>query len=215
MEYVNYILIILLIMAVCVFIVRLPGQYRLKGDQLALAEKTRNRKVNKIESGVTSKEESEHKHLVLERELSKVPTPWGWPGHHDSRGHQPHPSLDAEEVHGVSESLHRFIDRLVSEKETVESREYLLRKDESLRALVEDRYGRASRMKQVKYQKVKAPRLRDPSLPPDQMDNFPSGKADQVESGLKALPGSASLYEQHAQKRKRTELKELKKPWGW
>ena len=36
--------------------------------------------------------------------------------------------------------------------------------------------------------------LRDPSLPHDQMDNFPSGKADQIVSGLDRQPDDPAFH---------------------
>jgi len=45
------------------------------------------------------------------------------------------------------------------------------------------------------------------------MDNFPSGKTGQIVAGLKQQPPGS--LEQQRGYRKRTRLKEIKKPWGW
>lgn len=62
--------------------------------------------------------------------LSDVQTPWGWPKHHA------HGRLE------MSESLHHFADRLLQQKTRSDSNDYLRRKNECIRALLEDRYGR-------------------------------------------------------------------------
>jgi hypothetical protein len=207
MEYLNYIVIILGIMAVCVLLIRIPGQKRLKGDKVALSEKARNHRAKKQVSRAEEKKQKKHDQEVLHRELSKVRTPWGWPGHDHTVKLEN--SLEAQEVHGFSESMHRFVDKLIAEKKTVENKEFLLKKNDSLRSMVEDRYGRANKMSDQEYRKVKAPLLRDPSQPHDQMDNFPAGKVDGVKSKLSSQPESTRPY------KKPSRLKEVRKPWGW
>jgi hypothetical protein len=61
-----------------------------------------------------------------------VPTPWGWPVH--ERDHR----VD------VSGQLHDFAEKLFAKKETVDSNDYMDKKNASVKALIEDRYGRAS-----------------------------------------------------------------------
>jgi hypothetical protein len=206
-EYLNYILIILGIMAVCILLIRIPGQKRLKGDKVALSDRARNHREQKQVSRAEERKQKKHDQEVLNRELSKVSTPWGWPGHNHTVKLEN--SLEAQEVHGFSESLHRFVDKLVAEKKTVDNEEYMLRKNDSLRSMVEDRYGRANKMSELEYRKVKAPLLRDPSQPHDQMDNFPDGKVDGVESKLSSQPESTRL------RMKLSRLREVRKPWGW
>ena len=150
MEYITYILIIFGLMAVCF---------------LLLAEKARVHKLKKPTSKITTPVEASGEDIALNREVLNVPIPWGWPGHDDQFTANSHASLSAQEVHGVSESLYRFADRLISEKQTIESREYLLKKDASLRALLEDRYGRAYRAPQDINRNVPAPFLHDPGKP--------------------------------------------------
>jgi hypothetical protein len=213
MEYVKYVLIILAMLAVCLWLVRIPGQVRLKANQAALSERARRRKENQQPSRAEVRKQKLHQREVLLREIGSVPTPWGWPGHESHPG-DGYGNLKAEEVHGVSESLHRFVDRLVKEKKTVDSREYQLKKNISIRSMVEDRYGRSASMPEVDYRRVeKPPLLRDPSQPHDQMDNFANGKTDQIESGLSGQPRSPEEY--YKKIRKKTTLQEVKKPWGW
>jgi hypothetical protein len=150
MEYITYILVVFGIMALC---------------YVLCPEKAREHKLKKqtLKSGVPA--ETPPVDVALNSEMLSVPIPWGWPGHDEHVTNHSHASSNAQEVHGVSESLHRFADRLLSEKQTKESREYLLKKDASLRALLEDRYGRAYRMPLANNRGTQAPLLRDPGKP--------------------------------------------------
>jgi hypothetical protein len=151
----------------------------------------------------------------MQRELGHIPIPWGWPGHQGSASLRGQSSLDAQQADGVPQSISQFVDRLFSEKLTVDSREYLLRKDASLRVMVEDRYGRASTMKEIPYRQVKPPRLRDPSAPHDQMDNFPSGKVDQIAARIPRQPQSSRFVGQQDAMKKTADLHMVRTPWGW
>ena len=150
MEYITYILIISGIMALCFIL---------------LPEKAIEHTLKKPAPKTATAIETPRVEVALDRETLNVPIPWGWPGHDEHVTANGHASLNAQEVHGVSESLHRFADRLLSEKQTIDSREYLLKKNESLRALLEDRYGRAYRMPQAKNRNVQAPISRNPGKP--------------------------------------------------
>ena len=147
MEYVTYILITVGIMALC--LVLWPEQAR---------EHTLKKSTHK--SGTPA--ETARADTALNREVLNVPIPWGWPGHEEHAADNSHTSFTAQEVHGVSESLHRFADRLLSEKQTKESREYQLKKEDSLRALLEDRYGRAYKTPQANKQNTQSPNVRNP-----------------------------------------------------
>jgi hypothetical protein len=118
MEYVTYVLIILGIMVLCVMLFWrkdfIAGGRRQSADMPADVD---------TPAKVYARSDSR----------LNVPTPWGWPGN-DSVAR-------STEDRSVSESLHRFVDHLISEKQTVEDREYLLKKDENIRLLMEDRYG--------------------------------------------------------------------------
>ena len=148
MEYIIYILIISGIMALCFIL---------------LPERAREHTLKKHTPKNTTPDEASRVD-VAPRETLNVPIPWGWPGHDDHVIENSHATLNVQEVHGVSESLHRFADRLLSEKQTIENREYLLKKDASLRALLEDRYGQAYRMHQANKRSAQAS-LRDPARP--------------------------------------------------
>jgi len=215
MEYISYLLIILVILISCLVLMRLP----------ALPEKTRKAAVRTKRSGKNaehqasrlSKDEIQHNRKILQRDVQRVPTPWGWPGHQDlgsiKNNHAP---PNSQVVHGVSESIHHFVNRLFSEKRTVDNQEYLLRKDSSLRAMVEDRYGRASSMKAIPYRKVKPSRLRDPSELPDQMGSFPSGKLDQIAAKIPKLIETVKILKVPVSFKKAAgESKEVRTPWGW
>jgi hypothetical protein len=137
MEYITYILVVFGIMALC---------------YVLCPEKAREHKLKKPTLKSSAPTETTPVGVVLNSDLLSVPIPWGWPGHDEHVTNHSHVSLNAQEVHGASESLHRFADRLLSEKQTIESREYRLKKDASMRALLEDRYGRAYRTPQAKSQ---------------------------------------------------------------
>ena len=150
MEYVTYILIIIGIMALC--FVLWPEK---------ASEHTLKRSTQK--SGTSA--EIPRADTALNRAMLNVPIPWGWPGHEEHANDNSHAIFAAQEVHGVSESLHRFADRLLSEKQTKESREYLLKKEDSLRALLEDRYGRAYKTPPANKQNTQSPNVRNPGKP--------------------------------------------------
>jgi hypothetical protein len=210
-EYAYYILIILCLMACILVIARVPARSRLSSDHVALADKARKQKIK--DEKLRAKDEKRGRTLktnrVMKRELSRVPTPWGWP-RYDEDGDIRHGELD------FSASLHRLADKLIHEKKTVQDQEYVDKRNASMRALLEDRYGRSSRMAEIKYNNVRKPMLRDPNAPHDQMDNFPSGKADEIEAKLRSQSGSQQGRElPWRREAPRSDLKNLKKPWGW
>jgi len=113
MEYVTYILICLGILALCMTAFWRKGVFSGNRSQSTGAP---------VQSEPVSAERLD------------VPTPWGWPGSESV--------VSAAEDRTVSDSLHRFVDHLISEKQTVEDSEYLLKRNENLRSLIEDRYGK-------------------------------------------------------------------------
>ena len=213
MEYVSYILATLGILLGCLLLMRFPARPVQKKRSLARTakiEKEANQAINGKDADTDWRS-----NLVLQRELTHVPTPWGWPGHQGSASLRSQASPDIQEVNGVSGSIGHFVERLFSEKRTVDSREYLLRKDASLRTLIEDRYGRASTMKEIPYRQVKPPRLRDPSQPHDQMDNFPSGKVDQIAARIPRQPDPSPVVKKQSPLKKTADLHMVRTPWGW
>ena len=199
MEYLYYLLVIGSLIALCLYLFR-PASSWPRKPQPAEAR-----------PGLAQAKQD----AAVQRGLRNVPIPWGWPGSPvRSEGMAPDGRRGASADGGAS--VQSWVDRLIAEKRTVEDSEYLSRKNDSLRALLEDRYGRSVRPAEVAYQQVRPPRLRDPNRPHDQMDNFPSGKTAQIVSRLQAEPkrdgGSRPAA---AARRARAALKEVRTPWGW
>ena len=142
MEYITYILIILGIIAVCFIL---------------LPERVQDNSLGKRAPKSDISAETPTVDVVASNNMRSVPVPWGWPGHAEHTTDKSHASLNASEVHGVSESLHRFADRLLSEKQTVENGEYVLKKDASIKALLEDRYGRVRKKTRPSPVRAKPP----------------------------------------------------------
>ena len=214
MEYLYYILLILALLAGCLFALKVSGRNQLAGKAEELAERAHRRREREQQKVRAEGADLAHRHAILERELKHVPTPWGWPGsdlHGGSRSDQADQGYGEIAHHGA---LRRWVDHLVAEKRTTEDEGYVQRREASLKALLEDRYGRAVKPSEMAYQKVKPPRLRDPSLPHDQMDNFPSGKTEQIVSGLDKQPDKPE-DRREAPRRKTGSLKDVKTPWGW
>lgn len=211
MEYVNYVLIILGILLVCLYFIRIPGVLPAREAQLDLAAGKRPGAKNKPAKG--SQREAEK--AILQRETMKVPIPWGWPGSQQRTAASRFSGSHTSEANGVSESLQRWVDHMVSSKPTVTDESYRRRKEASVRALLEDRYGRPSQPGGIRYEKTKPLLLRDPSRPHDQMDNFPSGKLKQIESGLKKQQPAPGTSNSPAKKPRFEVKKELRTPWGW
>ena len=136
------------------------------------------------------KREREDRRVMVQRQKLRVPTPWGWAG--QSRKRDPVKKESAEQ-----------------------------RRDRSIRALLEDRFApvQGAAKRPLEYQKVKPPRLRDPSAPHDQMDNFGTGAADRVQKELR--PHSSLRGKDESSNMKRSgglrarDLRGLKNPWGW
>jgi len=148
---------------------------------------------------------------VVHRELQKVPIPWGWPGHTTS-------DADGSGLH-LSDSMRSFTDRLIRQKELVNGRALDPRSSRSVRALLEDRYApvNSASMRSIEYQAVKAPLLRDPSAPIDQMDSFgtrglkPNPNRMQNQARMKA--NAAGMLRNG--RIKSLDIKDIKLPWGW
>lgn len=210
-----YVLFMLGTLAVVILIAGLIHKSYVLSNQMELAKRARLRKLKEQ----ASKQEASKKHTfslagskpspVTARQLQTVRTPWGWPQHGQSSKQK---TTHAE----MSHSLRGLADKLLNPKKTKEDQDYLEKRNASIRALLEDRYGRASRMKEMPYQKVKAPLLRDPSRPYDQLDSMPSSKADMVVSRLSRQSSSAKAIKLSASKlNQAADGKHIKTPWGW
>jgi hypothetical protein len=124
MEYVTYILIVIGVIGLCLVV------FRRKYDFIsAQPRKPSAAGSARPEPAVTQSEVK----LTQENRLN-VPAPWGWPGSVSL--------VRTAEEQIVSNTLHRFVDHLFSEKQTVEDSEYLLKRNESLRLLIENRSGK-------------------------------------------------------------------------
>lgn len=214
MEYLFYVLVILSLLALCLYLARLPGQARLDGRQAALAERARKRRQSAEQNSPESAALARQRRL-LSRDLRNVPTPWGWPGNEVRHSGELNGTVNGNVGNGGAGPLQQWIERLVSEKRTVDDSAYLMRRDKSLRTMIEDRYGRTAKPGEIAYRQVKTPMLRDPSRPHDQMDNFPSGRTERIVARLEQQPGTPSAPPNTAASRAAAPLKEIKTPWGW
>jgi hypothetical protein len=165
MEYITYILFILGIVATCLIWLRSSAPPLIRTVEPKISEKVSTGSPEKQTTMSSTATETTRVDVALNGKMPNVLTPWGWPGHNERVSDSNPATRNAQEVHGVSESLHRLVGHLLSEKQTVEDREYLLKKDASLRALLEDRYGRASVAPDAGYQELKAPLFPEPSEP--------------------------------------------------
>lgn len=217
MDYLYYILVTLAIMALCLYLTGFPGLKRIDSDQAAFDERARKRRKREQSQSPRHDRIPEREEMFLNRGVQNVPTPWGWPGHDDKTGigHSVHSASipKTPEVHGVSDSLHRWVDRLVSEKRTVDDQDYVLKKEASVRALLEDRYGRTLRTPVKPDREGKPLQLREPGGLNDQMDSYLNGRGDKVISKLESQPGQ--LPGSRVSGKSRSRLKEVKTPWGW
>lgn len=208
MDYISYILIVL---AICALIILMTRDTR--RIDLGKNQKTSARAASR-HSAKNAKSQLESATHALSRETLNIPTPWGWAG---SKMRGPRAGQGSGQgANGASSSLYRLIDLMMSEKQTVDNREYLLKKDASMRAMLEDRYGRQIPPTEIEFKRVKPPLLRDPNGPVDQMDSFRNGQANDVAQQLRAN-GSESklLHKNYGPIRERAYLKEVKTPWGW
>ncbi len=165
MEYLTYILIILVILCLFVVALRNTGQSLFEVDEVKLMKRVRGRPIEKQTTTGNAATEPALAVRALNKETLAVPTPWGWPGYDERSTAKSLALANEEQVNGVSDSLHRMIDHLLSEKQTVENQEYLLKKDASLRALLEDRYGRARVAPDAGQRKLKIPLMPEPRKP--------------------------------------------------
>jgi hypothetical protein len=214
-DFLFYSLILLGVVGILLVLARLPGSSRLASRQMELAEKASKRKKRQAAKQAASNSRLPQQEAVIRRELKKAPIPWGWPGS-DVRNGAHH----GQAAHGLSpghaaRSLRHWIDHLIEEKRTVDDDEYRQMNAEALRSMVEDRFGRTPQATRITYRKVKPPRLRDPSRPHDQEDNFPSGRTEEIVEKLSRQPGKPKVVQQWRPTRKAAGLENIKKPWGW
>jgi len=153
-----------------------------------------------------------HTRSIFARELQHIRTPWGWSRHREL-------NRSSDETTGGSFALRAFVNRLTRGKELARDPASDPRISGSLRALLEDRYGRVNResMETIEYHTVKKPLLRDPNEPFDQMDDFDSREAERIRMKLKNVlsMGSEAGFTAKGERMRYVDIKDVKQPWGW
>lgn len=197
MEYLYYLSVVIVILMVAILAMR-------RSYNRDLATNEGNRVLQEKERQAATREHQ------TARQLSQIPVPWGWPG---STQELRHHEFTKAGGHGSASPLHRWADQLISQKKTVDDDEYQKRKQESFRALLEDRFSSHCTANYIEYRKTRAPMLRDPSEPHDQMDNFPSGRLHKIQSRLSQQPNVRSIAA--SARTKSQTLSAVKTPWGW
>jgi hypothetical protein len=216
-EYINYSLIILAMLVALLVWLQLPSRSHLPNDPMPLADAARQRQLTKKKQNQLARVSKQlnpgQTRAGSVKELSNVPTPWGWAHYEKNTIEGGHPVLPNGHAHSISDSLHHWADRLVQGKHTVDDEEYRRRREGWIRTLVEDRYGRSAMTAPTASAKLSG----DPTIPHDQMDNLSSGPVDKIESRLlrKSQTGEFSLNVHQFKRKKQTVLKDLKMPWGW
>ncbi|MEE4217317.1 MAG: hypothetical protein V2I48_06895 [Xanthomonadales bacterium] len=212
MEYIFYFAAILVAVVLCIYkIASLGRAERLKQSQRSIRKANRLSGKNRAKSAPGELRKTDE---IRQRELLKVPTPWGWPGN-PSPTHFIHAGKPASQPGEDPATLHRWVDNLVSPKQTKSDEAYLRRRESSMRALLEDRFVSPKKMTEIEYRETKPPLLRDPSETHDQMDNFPAGRIDRIESGLKGSPQAETESSRKIKTIVYEETPALRSPWGW
>lgn len=217
LEYLFYILAVLVIGLICLVTIRF--NFKVETNQppsrfpfLRRPRADAGNETTRGEAVPASAHSARATKPALDRALLHVRTPWGWPMHEER-------NRVGEPRRGLSARVQSFTDRLLREKDLVSSPSGDPRISGSIRALLEDRYGRVNRqsMAEIEYQKVKPPRLRDPSEPHDQMDNFGTREAERIRQKLKLLTAMNKLPDavKEPKELRYVELKDIKRPWGW
>lgn len=218
MDYLYYILAVLIVGLLCiVFVLLFTRSSHKQQILLSPAEKRRAMPAavmpgRKLPGKNHLNRKVQAQSSVLERELRPVPTPWGWPNHPAFNGDQTRQT-------GLTDVMISLTDHLVRQKKLAETQSTSPRTSGSIRALLEDRYGPVNKhtMGSIEYQPVKRPLLRDPSEPHDQMDNFGSGEAERIRAKFKRVVSMQSSPASAAgsNKLRYVEVKFVKQPWGW
>jgi len=217
-DYLNYIMAVLVIGLVCFTMIRLIARrgnshslqrYYENQKALALAKKAALRKSGKRTKRTAKEITAAPSRATLHREIQQVRTPWGWPN--AQSGNTPT---------GLTGSMQSLTDRLIREKKLTRTRSNDLRASNSVRALLEDRYGRVNRDQPttVEYRKVKKPLLRDPSEPHDQMDNFGVSEAERIRKKLRNVSSMTHIGtspRKPKSEHRYVNVKDIKQPWGW
>jgi hypothetical protein len=144
--------------------------------------------------------------LELRQETVDVPTPWGWPGNlHEI--HADHGlNGDEEAGHGA---LQRWVDHLVSEKQTVDSGEYRKRREASMRALLEDRFHSPN------YAHIDTGTGKSGGVPNQPATGSDPINNDRPAAKLRAVPDTGLRKAINIRNFFDDSLSEVKMPWGW
>jgi hypothetical protein len=220
LNYLSYMLAVLLMGLVCLVAIRLYFKNPTKrpaanGEETRLAVLARKLLGRKLADRQPLFSKSKTNPTVLDRQLSMVRTPWGWPNHQAYNGQ---PRND-----DMSGALKKLTNRLVREKQLAGTDSGNPRLSNSIRALLEDRYGPVHRdaMTSVEYSRVKRLLLRDPNAPHDQMDNFGAQEAERIRAklkrlkALKATQSDENKREETGEETRYVAIKDIKQPWGW
>jgi len=141
--------------------------------------------------------------------------PWGWPRPRQFYG-------DGAEWQDLSGALQSFTERLVRQKELASGQPNDPRVNDSIRALLEDRYGRVWQQstQPPKRQRLNPPVPRDPGRPFDQLDNQRSGEdtIERVTRQLHRMVGPEAGRPDNVRtgrKNRSVRLEDMRAPWGW
>jgi hypothetical protein len=216
-EYVNYNLILLAILVALLIWLMLPSRSRsddqIRSNSVTSRQRLKTKAKPNKATGQTHAAGATHKKQKSGRDLSKIPIPWGWPQHQKHSLHNGEPATAMSHTHSMSESLHHLADVLIREKHTVDDADYRLKRETSMRTLMEDRYGRAT----VKTRKKLARLSRTARPSGNALRKKPGTAAGRVESRplRKGQTGEISLYKRQKMPEMQRGLKKLKMPWGW
>ena len=204
-DYITYVLIVAALLCLCAYSLwTLRREENLERSPRRVPGKQAGADRDSSTDGLAQAE------IVQQRELHNVPAPWGWPGNAGSNGTPA--THEKSNGHG---SLYHWVDQLVSEKQTTDDLAYQQKREASIRALLEDRFYSSSHSTAIKYHKTKPPLLRDPSEPHDQMDNFPSGRLDRIQAGLRHQNGTRQIGQKGPKFPEDVQLSDVRTPWGW
>lgn len=128
-EYVPYVLIVLVSVVACGFAIRAARP--LPERQRSAAKSGRPATESPEASPVPGEQAT---HVVR---MAATPVPWGWPS---ASGNPRSAAARRKHAAGGSSALQRWTDQLVAEKRTLDDQGYQARREESIRALLEDRF---------------------------------------------------------------------------
>ena len=135
MEYTYYLAGILLAVAYCIYKV---WELRKAGQEERFARKLVGLAENESDSAGDHESQKEG---LLQRDSPAVLVPWGWPGNTAYRSREHHRRfIETGTENDQPGTMQYFVNRLVREKQTTHDEEYRLHLEESMKALLEDRF---------------------------------------------------------------------------